>query len=211
MKWRRPAVAPVAGDASLDEIGRMLEAAVLAAPPSPRADVIRARLVAAAALADGGRSSGVTMPILRPLALVAVLLLIVALAIAAPAVGSFIDGLTDDGVTPPPPPPMPSPSVQDADDRTDAVRALGQVDRGAKAIVPRVPAAQSGAPAGPEGATPSPAADSASPVPSPAAIDVGLPIGPPLPIPWPVDSGPFVSPVLTSPTPSPNPVGTPPP
>jgi hypothetical protein len=144
MKWLRPSDID---DASLAEVAGTLEAAVAAAPPSPHAAAIRGELLASL---DAGRRP---VPLLGPLAIVAVVLLAVAIFIGAPAVGSFLERLDDL-------PPAPVPTALPAPFPTPTQAASPPVEPSSSA-----PAAEDG--------SPSPEATSIA-----ASPDPGFPVDP---------------------------------
>lgn len=180
-------------DADLvDEVEARLRAAAHDAPPSPRAEEIRA------ALLEHVGANRMPVPGLAPLALVAgALLLALAVGVGAPAIGSFIGTLLDRG-------PVPSEDALPPPSSTERIDAEG-LPMPTDAPIPtrEVPASPSVEPAGvggddrensgsappdPASAPPS-AAPSEAPVPSPSPSP-WPPADPPRPIPTPPPTGP---------------------
>jgi hypothetical protein len=184
---------------ALEALERELELAAAEAPPSPRVDQVRMHLLASL---DGEAGAGGGRPVQGAvLAAVVVLLLAIAVAVGAPAVGSYLEGVFDDAS---PAPVVPSPS-QDPTSRGES-EDLARVPRvRTEAPEPTPPAglsapgvggsSESGgsvtAPTRPVAATPMP-----TPVPPPT----------PTPVPWPPADPPVEvpSPPLEPPAPPPS-------
>lgn len=178
----------------VDEVESRLRAAAHEAPPSPRAEEIRAAL-----LEDVGADRPL-LPGFAPLALAAgALLLALAIGVGAPAIGSFIGTLLDRG-------PAPSEDALPLPSSTERTDVDGLPMRTDAPIPTReVPASPSVEPAGAGGDdrddSGSVPADRASPQPSAAPTDA--PISSPSPSPWPPGDPP-------RPVPTPPPTGPPP-
>ena len=193
MRWLRPTVPHDDADTAIEEVEAQLHAAALEAPPSGRAEEIRASL-----LEDVG-ADRVPMPGLAPLALAAgALLLALVIGVGAPAVGSFLGELLDRGAEPTEDGLLPAPSTTDRPD-VDGVPLPTDVPIPTREVPSPTsdPADVADDPDDPDGgdgpptthpANPQPsAAPPANPSPSPGPWPPG---GPPSPMPTPPPTGP---------------------
>ncbi|HEX2884041.1 MAG TPA: hypothetical protein VHQ42_05650 [Candidatus Limnocylindria bacterium] len=161
---------------SLEALERELELAAAEAPPSPRVDQTRVRLLASLEEADGG---GRPVPG-AVLAAVVVLLLALVVAVGAPAVGSYLEDVFDETS---PAPVVPSPS-QDSTSR-DGAEDLARVPRVRTDAPAPSPSAVADAPAvGRSSESGGSVTGAARPV---GATPVPTPVPPPTPtpVPWP--------------------------
>lgn len=193
MRWLRPTVPHDDTDAAIEEIEAQLHAAAAEAPPSRRAEEIRASL-----LDDVGADRS-PMPGLAPLALVAgALLLALVIGVGAPAVGSFLGELLDREVEPTEDTLVPAPTITDRA-HVDEVPIPTDVPIPTREV-PAAPAVEPANVADDPGDDPPadpPAAPAADPQPSVApAADPSPsqrpwpPSGPPSPMPTPPPTGP---------------------
>ena len=177
---------------AVDEVESRLRAAAHEAPPSPRAEEIRA------ALLEGVGADRTPVPRLAPLALVAgALLLALAIGVGGPAIGSFIGTLLDRD-------PVPSEDALPLPSSTERIDVDGLPMPTDAAIPTReVPGSPAVEPAGlggddredsrsapPDPASPPPSAapsEAAAPSPSPGPWP---PRDPPRPVPTPPPTGP---------------------
>jgi hypothetical protein len=177
-------------EAELEVVARALQAAAHAAPDSPRADEIRARLLATV---PGSRRGSLFMPLAFA---AAVLVLVLIVAVGAPAVGSLIRDLTDRT------PSLPAPETAEPDDSVDVSVPMHTPDLTEPAPSPPSPiptashAAQEAGPPVPSAPAPGQQGDTSTPRPGgppdppPTGPPDPPPAGPPFPIPTPPATGP---------------------
>jgi hypothetical protein len=182
MRWLRPPRDDGSADASVDETADLLRAAVHEAPPSPRAEEMRDRVLAR--VAEERRP----VPGLVPVAIVAAVLLVtLAIGVGAPAVGTFFESVRESAT------PIPSVSEESqgprsspsATDDLDAPMHPRPTPSSPATPVPGIPGESPG-PGATAPATPRPVA---TPTPTPSDVPVPTPIfrpsGPPSPLPTP--------------------------